>query len=341
MLKFEWILVLRFFKTFHLKFNWHGQLNFSSAVFFSDFTRTILAKTGWTGVEDRLNRSLTGQRRSVRAGLSAAAFFSHAIFLAAQQAMQNLFLGRPVTAALKCQGAQIFGLTGRIHSAAGRADFFYGLSGHSRAAVSARAATFSFAVRSPPRRNVRARRNLFRLSGHILAARQFFFAVRSHPRSSVLAQIFFGRAVFSFAVRSHLRRTFWLFVAHGISAVHRFRIPHSTFLAFTVWRICFLLRSRVRNLNFFSVFPLPFLALWPHWSEAVEPAHGGGWAGPEDQLNCLYIYLSLPFSSLTPPILALVSSQHLEPHLSLTSNGSQFQNLSNHGASSQPFRDWV
>jgi hypothetical protein len=76
--------------------------------------------------------------------------------------------------------------------------FFYGLSGHSRAAVSARAATFSFAVRSPPRRNVRARRNLFRLSGHILAARQFFFAVRSHPRSSVLAQIFFWPRSFFF-----------------------------------------------------------------------------------------------------------------------------------------------
>jgi hypothetical protein len=129
-------------------------------------------------------------------------------------------LGRPVTAALKCQGAQIFGLIGRIHSAAGRADFF-GLSGHSRAAVSgravfgltgrirtavsARAATFSFVIRSPPRRNVRARRNLFRLSDRILAAQQIFFGC---PVAS--AQKFF------------LAAQFFLFLPSGLICAERF-----------------------------------------------------------------------------------------------------------------------
>jgi hypothetical protein len=122
--------------------------------------------------------------------------------------MQNLFLGRPVTAALKCQGAQIFGLTGRIHSAAGRADFFMGcpvtaeqlcqpaqqhfllLSGRLRAEMSGRAEISSGCPVTSSQRD-----NFFLLSGRIRAAvcsRRFFF----------------GRAVFSFAVRSHLRRTF-------------------------------------------------------------------------------------------------------------------------------------
>jgi hypothetical protein len=43
------------------------------------------------------------------------------------------------------------------------------------AEMSARVVKFSFAVRSPPCRNVRARRNLFRLSGRIVTVQQIFF----------------------------------------------------------------------------------------------------------------------------------------------------------------------
>jgi hypothetical protein len=110
---------------------------------------------------------------------------------------------------LSCRARKFFfGLSGHSRAAvSGRAVF--GLTGRIRTAVSARAATFSFAVRSPPRRNVRARRNLFRLSGRILAAQQIFFGCPvASAQQSARAEFFFGRAAFSFAVRSHLRRTF-------------------------------------------------------------------------------------------------------------------------------------
>jgi hypothetical protein len=223
---------------------------------------------------------LTGQRRSVRAGLSAQACQLQFFFSRAQASgAQNLF----------------FFLTGRIHSAAGRADFFFELSGHSRASsvrapcriffcpvtatlkcqgaqffwlarshpVSCRArrnfllacpvavhstvsACEAFSFGSPPRRNVcPCCKKFLLLSGRIVAAQQIiiFLVVRSHPRSSLLVQNFFSRAAFSFAIRSHLRRTFLIFfVAHGISAVHLFRILRQKF-------------------ELFGVFPLPFLAL--------------------------------------------------------------------------------
>jgi hypothetical protein len=96
--------------------------------------------------------------------------------------------------------------------------------------------------------------------------------------------------------------------------------------------------SCVRNLNFWR-FSLCYFWLSDHTGQnqlnwpmgAVEPVLRTS--------STAYIYLTLPFSSPTPSTLALVASQHLEPSLSHTSTGSQFQNLFNHGASSQPFRD--
>jgi hypothetical protein len=77
----------------------------------------------------------------------------------------------------------------------GRAVF--GLTGRIRSAVSARAAKFSFVVRSPPRRNVRARRNLFGLSGRILAAQQFFFGCPvASAQQSARADFFLAAQLF-------------------------------------------------------------------------------------------------------------------------------------------------
>ena len=102
------------------------QLHFSSAVF-----NQILPGPSWPKpVESISDRSAqVCPRRPVRAGLSATAFFSRAVsYSAAQQrqAMQNLFLGRPVTAAQQCQGAQkfFFVLSGQQQGCACR-NFFY------------------------------------------------------------------------------------------------------------------------------------------------------------------------------------------------------------------------
>jgi hypothetical protein len=109
---------------------------------------------------------LTGQRRSVRAGLSAQACQLQFFFSRAQASgAQNLF----------------FFLTGRIHSAAGRADFFLSCPVTAEQAVSGRHAE-SFFVRSQPRSSVRAR-SFFGLPGRIRSAAGraeiFFWPVRS------------------------------------------------------------------------------------------------------------------------------------------------------------------
>ena len=136
-----------------------------------------------------------------------------------QGAMQNLFFVR-LQPRSSVRARSFFGLPGRIRSAAGRAEIFF------------------WPVRSlfthlcqPTQQLYCDRTHLHKLcqpaqqqkivflSGHFRAevsGRQgaqkfvFFWPVRSPPRSSLLAQNYFywGSAVFSFAVRSHLRRTF-------------------------------------------------------------------------------------------------------------------------------------
>jgi hypothetical protein len=177
---------------------------------------------------------------------------------------------RPVTATLKCQGAQIFGLTGRIRSAAGRADFFWGCPVAAaqqrqarrnfllacpvvvRSTVSAHAARNFFSVRSLPRRSVRAagRAGIFFLlacpvaSGQQSANAELFFTVRSLPRSSLLAQNYFFWAAQLFLLSSGL------ICAELFDFLWRMESLQYTFS-----------ESCVRNLNFFGVFPLLFLAL--------------------------------------------------------------------------------
>jgi hypothetical protein len=81
------------------------------------------------------------------------------------------------------------------------------------------------------------------LPGSSQPAQNYFFSVRSHPRTSLLTQNYFlGRAAFSFAVRSHLRRLFDF-------------LWRKESLQYTFSESC------VRNLNFFGIFSLPFLAL--------------------------------------------------------------------------------
>lgn len=176
---------------------------------------------------------------------------------------------------------------------------------------------FSFAqlfrsLRSKPSFAVRSHRRY--------AANLFFLAVRSPPRSSLLAQnYFFGPRSFFFCRPVSSAQNFLTCVTHGISAVHFFRILRQKF-EFLASSLCYFWLSDHTGQNQLN---------WP--MEAVEPVLRTS--------STAYIYLSLHFSSPTPFTLALVASQHLEPSLSHTSTGSQFQNLFNHGASSQSFRD--
>jgi hypothetical protein len=129
--------------------------------------------------------------------------------------MQNLFLTGHSRAA--ASGAQNLFLTGRIHLAAGRAYFFMGCPVTAEQLCQPAQQHFFWShlhsFVSP-----RSKKKFVFLSGHFRAevsGRQgaqkfvFFWPVRSPPRSSLLAQNYFlGRAAFSFAVRSLLRRTF-------------------------------------------------------------------------------------------------------------------------------------
>jgi hypothetical protein len=256
--------------------------------------------------------SLTGHSRAAASG--------------AQRPVRSLFTHL-------CQPAQQLFFTGRFCpalSARAARDSF--LSGHSRASVSGRHADFFF---KPQPRSSAGRTEIFFCTAFSVAAQQTFFCcpVASSLRSklffgcpvasaqqSARTKLFFCRAAFSFAVRSHLRRTFFDFLWRMESLQYTFsKILRQKFefLAFSLY--CFWLSDHTgqNQLN------------WP--MEAVEPVLRTS--------STAYIYLTLPFSSPTPSTLALVASQHLEPSLSHTSTGSQFQNLFNHGASSQPFRD--
>ena len=214
-----------------------------------------------------------------------------------------------------------FGLPGRIRSAAGRAEIFFWpvrslftqlcqpvklfLLGRLRAEMSARAAKnfFCYPVASSLRNKL-----------------LFFGCPVASAQQSARAEFFFPRS---------------FFFCHPVSSAQNL-------FDFFLWRMESLqytfLESCVRNLNCLA-FSLCHFWLSDHTGQkqlnwpmgAVEPVLRTS--------STAYIYLTLPFSSLTPTTLALVSSQHLEPSLSLTSTGSQFQNLFNHGASSQPFRD--
>jgi hypothetical protein len=132
-------------------------------------------------------------------------------------------------------------------------------------------------------------------------------SVRSRNSFFSAVQHFFGRPVTS---AQHLLT----FVALGISAAlinamsgrvshfleHLFRILCITFSAFTVWRICFLLRSRVRNLNFWR---FPSDRFWHSdrtGQKRLNRPLEGGWTGPVDQLNCLFICRSPSIPSLQP-----------------------------------------
>jgi hypothetical protein len=90
------------------------------------------------------------------------------------------------------------------------------------------------------------------------AARKHFFVTSVQQCEGYRARrTFLLRSSFSFPVRSHLRRHLVLFF-------------FMKSLQYTFSESC------VRNLNFFGIFPLLFLVLWPHWSEPAELAHGGG-----------------------------------------------------------------
>jgi hypothetical protein len=173
-------------------------------------------------MEDWLNRSLTGQRSSVRAGLSAQVsplqLFSVAQYLfqpcSSVRPCRIFFWGRPVTAEQQCQ-RQV------------RRNFFWTDRSHPLSCVSPRSKIFFCCPVASAQKCQPAQQNFLLLSGRLRAEMSghaeiflgcpvassqrsnFFLAVRSHPRSSQLVQkIFFGRAAFSFAIRSHLRRTF-------------------------------------------------------------------------------------------------------------------------------------
>jgi hypothetical protein len=143
---------------------------------------------------------------------------------------------------------------------------------------------------------------------------------------------------FTATLKCRARRTFFprsFFFCHPVSSAQKLCFDF-------LWRMESLQytfsESCVGNLNFWR-FSLCCFWLSDHTDQnqlnwpmrAVEPVLRTS--------STAYIYLTLPFSSPTPSTLALVASQHLEPSLSHTSTGSQFQNLFNHGASSQPFRD--
>jgi hypothetical protein len=208
-----------------------------------------------------------------------------------------------------------------------------------------------FFIRSQPNKRVRApcriffflpqprssarHAEIFFCAAFSVAAQQTFFccpvasSLRSKPffwlsgrlRAAVCSHkiIFFGPRSFFFCRPVSSAQNFLTCVTHGISAVHFFRILRQKFEFLASSLCCFWLSDHTsqNQLN------------WP--MGAVEPVLRTS--------STSYIYLTLHFSSPTPSTLALVASQHLEPSLSHTSTGSQFQNLFNHGASSQSFRD--
>jgi hypothetical protein len=148
-----------------------------------------------------------------------------------------------VTATLKCQGAQFFFCwLARSHpvSCRARRNFLLACPVAVHSTVSARA---SFSFRSPPCRNVCPRCKIFFCCPVTSSLRsKNFLAVRSHPRSSLLVQKFFLPRSFFLPSGLICAKPFVFFVAHGISAVHLFRILRQKF-------------------ELFGVFPLPFLAL--------------------------------------------------------------------------------
>jgi hypothetical protein len=181
---------------------------------------------------------------------------------------RRFFLGCPVTAEQAVSGrAFFFGLTGRICIAvsARAARIFFSLSGHFRAEVSGRQGAQNFFLLAYPVASAQqsASTELFFYcsvaSAQQSASAELFFTVQSHPRSSLLAQNYFFWAAQLFLLSSGL------ICAELFDFLWRMESLQYTFS-----------ESCVRNLNFFGVFPLPFLALSPHWSEAVELAHGGG-----------------------------------------------------------------
>jgi hypothetical protein len=209
-----------------------------------------------------LNRSLTGQRRSVRAGLSAAAFFSRAIFFS---------------------------------RAASHAESFFGPSGHSRAEVSGHTAFwadrshplscrarrfFLWAVRSQPSSCVSPRSNIFfccpvASAQKCQGAQKSFQAFRSHPRSAANFFLLSGRIRAAVCSR---RNFFWprsFFFCRPVSSAQNlltfcgawnlcstpFQNPAQYFFSFYCLKnLLFTAQSR-QKFAFFGVFPLPFLAL--------------------------------------------------------------------------------
>jgi hypothetical protein len=158
-----------------------------------------------------------------------------------QGAMQNLFFLSSHSHAQVSGRAVFFGLPGRIRSAAGRVEIFSWhvrslftqlcqpvqlfLLGRLRAAMSVRAAKFSFVVRS-----------------HRRCAAKFFCCPVASAQQSARAEFFLPRSFFFCRPVSSAQNLLIFFVAHGISPIHLFRILRQKF-------------------ELFGVFPLPFLAL--------------------------------------------------------------------------------
>jgi hypothetical protein len=109
------------------------------------------------------------------------------------------------------------------------------------------------------------------------------------------------------------------FLAHGISAVHFFRILRQKFDFLASSLCCFWFSDHTgqNQLN----WPLGAVELVLRTSSTA------------------YIYLTLPFSSPTSFTLALVASQPLEPLFHTPQPVHSFTTFFNHGASSQPLCD--
>jgi hypothetical protein len=141
--------------------------------------------------------------------------------------------------------------------------------------VSARAAKFSFAVRSPPRRNVSPRSKIFfccpvASAQKCQGTQKSFWAVRSHPRS---AAIFFWlsgriRAAVSSCRKFFLAAQLFLLPSGLICAEpfdffwrmeslqYTFSESYAVLFQLLLFEESAFYCNRVRNLNFFGVFPL-------------------------------------------------------------------------------------
>jgi hypothetical protein len=127
--------------------------------------------------------------------------------------MQNLFFwpvrSQPRSSVRRAES--FFFLIGRIHSGAGRADFFFGLSGHSRASSVRAPCRIFFFVRSQPCSSVRAR--------------SFFWLARSHPVSCRARRNFLLACPVAVHSSVSARATFFFWVASAqkcLSALQNF-----------------------------------------------------------------------------------------------------------------------